>query len=679
MNDAFWSLWRRAKFALAAAEVSPSKRGGEWEVCWFAPIPPEEVKAAEERIEKSRALDRHDVEIPCNDGLAYDPFQRAGIAFCQEIYRAGKKGAMIGDEMGLGKTIQALGIVNADTTIEKVLIFCPASLKVNWSREAKKWLTRPFTIGIAEGKNFPARVDGPQIVICNYDIASRFLAQLALPWDLVACDEAHLCKNGKTIRAGAIFGYTPTRKEIAKGKVSIPPVNTRFKLALTGTPVPNKPIEIFALLSWLDPDEYKSKWGFGKRYCDGKQTRWGWDDSGSSNTEELQRNLRSSFMVRRLKKDVMKELPPKRRQIIEITAEECADLIKQERAAYEQAYLKSGPKLDLMRLQVELAQASEDPADYERAVRALGEGTVAAFQECALIAHQIAMAKVPYVIDYLREAISDGRKVICFAHHKDVIDKLSEAFPGSAVVTGETDNTIKIVDGKEWSKRMDQADRFQTDPNCKLFFGNIKAAGVGLTLTESSHVVFAEIDWVPGNMSQAEDRAHRRGQKNAVLVTHLVLENSLDVHKAHTLIDKQTVIDSVLDTPLEALQPVDIAHVLTVTLDDKDKPAGSPQCAPNRNQDKPARKALEEAAAKLGDQEIWAIHQGLKSLAGVCDGAFAQDGHGFNKLDSQVGKSLAMAPKLSKLQAALGQRLVRKYRGQLPEAIVKAAGCAAKE
>jgi hypothetical protein len=193
--------------------------------------------------------------------------------------------------------------------------------------------------------------------------------------------------------------------------------------------------------------------------------------------------------------------------------------------------------------------------------------------------------------------------------------------------------------------RQAAVDRFQNDPNCLLFVGNIQAAGVGLTLTASSHVVFAELDWVPGNVTQAEDRCHRIGQTDSVLIEHLVLEGSMDARMATTLIAKQSVLTAALDELPE--QPVAV-------------PARERGCT-----EEVSRKQIVKEAAELSPEAIAEIHAKLQRLAGVCDGARELDGAGFNRFDSAIGKSLAMAHTLTQKQAALGARLVNKYRRQL--------------
>jgi SWI/SNF-related matrix-associated actin-dependent regulator 1 of chromatin subfamily A len=152
--------------------------------------------------------------------------------------------------------------------------------------------------------------------------------------------------------------------------------------------------------------------------------------------------------------------------------------------------------------------------------------------------HATALAKVPLVVEHLVAALEESPKIVVFAHHRDVIAALAAEFPGRVV-------TLTGNDSPE--ARQAAVDRFQTDPECSLFIGSITAAGLGLTLTAAAHVVFAELDWVPANMTQAEDRTHRIGQRESVLVQHIVLESSLDASMVRTLLKKQQVIDEAVD------------------------------------------------------------------------------------------------------------------------------------
>lgn len=524
----------------------------------------------------------------------------------------------------MGKTIQAVGIINCDPTIKRILVVCPASLRLNWRRELRKWLVISRQIRIVDdGKTWPS--DTADIVIINYDLASKHAAALrATEWDLVIIDEAHYLKSPDAKRTVAILGRKQSKKHEA-----VAPIPARRKVFLTGTPIPNRPVE-----GWWAAEQLgvmTNFFAFAKRYCAAVQNRWGWDFTGASNLAELQEKLRANGMIRRLKADVLKELPAKRRCVIELPANGAAKVVKAE----ADAWADHEATIDALRVAVELAKASEDPNDYREAVLRLNKATQVAFTDMSKRRHDTAVAKVPYVIEHLRGIIEQGRKVVCFAHHKDVVDAIMAEFTDAVKVTGD----VSMAD------RQAAVDRFQNDPTCLLFVGNIQAAGVGLTLTASSHVVFAELDWVPGNVTQAEDRCHRIGQADSVLIEHLVLEGSMDARMATTLIAKQSVLTAALDELPE--QPV---------------------AAPVRERgctEEVSRKQIVKEAAELSPEAIAEIHGKLQRLAGVCDGARELDGAGFNRFDSAIGKSLAMAYTLTQKQAALGARLVAKYRRQL--------------
>jgi hypothetical protein len=194
------------------------------------------------------------------------------------------------------------------------------------------------------------------------------------------------------------------------------------------------------------------------------------------------------------------------------------------------------------------------------------------------------------------------------------------------------------------------------------------AAGVGITLTAASTVIFAELDWVPGNISQCEDRTHRIGQLNQVLIQHIVLEDSIDYTLANSLIKKQEIADAALDNKLdleiEALEIPEGHEEYVAAQGERVKKAGI--------KDKP--NDLEAIGRALTTEQIALIHQGVREIAGVCDGAHEEDGMGFNKLDSRIGKEFANQPFLTYKQAAYCLRLIRKYRRQLSEDIIEGLG-----
>jgi SWI/SNF-related matrix-associated actin-dependent regulator 1 of chromatin subfamily A len=460
-------------------------------------------------------------QVPVPNGLAYLPYQLAGIA-----YAASKPATLIGDEMGLGKTIEAIGVINLDTSIQTVLVVCPASLKVNWAREMNKWLVRKFSIEIANG-TFPTG----NIVIINYDILIKHRAAIdARKWDLLIVDECHMVKNENAQRTRILLGHED--KDPAK---VVKPISAKRKIFMTGTPIVNRPKELWTLVHALDPQGLGRRFfTFMKRYTEAHHNGYGWDFNGASNLGELQQRLRSKFMVRRLKSEVMTEMPAKRRQVIILPPSTHSGTAI---AAELSVYKRYRDTIEAAEEAAREARAQGDKDGYNASIRKLHGANKIAFEEMSQVRHDTAVAKIPNVIEHLKECLEAEDKVVVFVHHHDVGHALLAEFPTAAVVTGETPPNA----------RSQQVDKFQHDPNCHLFIGSIHAAGLGLTLTAAQLVIFAELDWVPGTISQCEDRLHRIGQQGSVLVQHLVFDGSVDSIMAHTIVEKQEVIERALD------------------------------------------------------------------------------------------------------------------------------------
>ena len=496
-------------------------------------LDPARAEAAVAEANRSLAMSRAVsavVAVPAPTGLAYLPYQLAGID-----YAKARTNTLIADEMGLGKTIQAIGLINSDPSIRKVLIVCPASLKINWLRELEKWLVEPRSIEIANGL-WPSA----DIIIINYDILGKWRSAIdADNYDLLIVDEAHYAKNSKALRTKLLLGYSDRRAP----QNNMAPIAAKRRVFLTGTPIVNRPKELWSLVEALDPQGLGQNFmSFMKRYTAAHQGEYGWDFSGAANLEELQQRLRSKFMIRRLKADVLTELPAKRRQIILLTPSDRA--ARAAIAAELEAFERAERAREQARADIERAQAAGDNEAYAAAVARLRQAQGLLFTEMSRVRHETAVRKIPQCIEHLTECLDSEQKVVCFVHHHDVADALKEAFPTAAVVTGQ----IGLV------QRQAEVDRFMTDPACRLFIGGIQSAGVGLTLTVASHVVFCELDWVPGNISQAEDRCHRIGQVNSVLVQHLVFDGSIDARMAAVIIAKQAVIEAAVDTPTAAIE-----------------------------------------------------------------------------------------------------------------------------
>jgi len=436
-----------------------------------------------------------------NSGKRAYPYQMAGCDSMIDMV-----GVLLADQMGLGKTIQAILLCNFIAPLN-VLIICPASIKENWKNEWQEWSCFTNEIAIAYGNHLPKT----DVVIINFDICARHKKELKKrKWDVLIIDEAHYLKNPTAQRTRAILG----------GLYRTKPIEAKKVIALTGTPAKNRPIDLYPVIKRLSPYGFGTRRQFAIRYCNGHMGHFGWDESGHSNLEELQNRLRSTIMIRRMKADVLPDLPPKVRQIVYLDATTAGKkLLSAERSIFGK------PKTEL----------SEQ--EYKLVVKKL-KGVKAGIAEMSTLRRETAVSKVPAVASHVRDAIDSSGKVILFCHHAAVVEALYKIFKDEAVaISGKTDS----------KKRQPIADRFQTDPAITLMIANIQAGGVGLNLFASSHVIFAELPWSHFDMEQAEDRAHRIGQKDSVLVQLIVLKDSLDATMARTMLRKQESVEQAIN------------------------------------------------------------------------------------------------------------------------------------
>lgn len=317
----------------------------------------------------------------------------------------------------------------------------------------------------------------------------------------------HYLKNKGAQRTKAILGKGPK----APGLSKIPQI-----VALTGTPIINRPVEIYPVAKMLSPHELPPFMTFAQRYCGAKHNGFGWDFTGATNTGELHELLTSTIMIRRTKDEVLPELPAKTRTVIPL------EMAGKDAKEYTEA---KAHFLGWLR--------GIDPKKADSAARA---EVLAQFQALKQLARR---GKWANAVGWIENVLESNGKMIVFAVHHEAIDLLMEALAPF--------NPVK-VDGRDSQEaRQAAVDRFQGDESCRVFVGNVKAAGVGLTLTAASAVAFAELGWTPGEHVQAEDRAHRIGQKNAVSVYYLIAAGTIEQDIAGLLDRKQQVLDAVLD------------------------------------------------------------------------------------------------------------------------------------
>jgi SNF2 family DNA or RNA helicase len=423
------------------------------------------------------------------------PFQKEGVAFIEK-----KNGrALVGSEMGLGKTIQALAWLALHPEKRPVIILCPASLKLNWEQEIYKTLLDKQRVQILQGtKPYQVLAD---IIIINYDILNAWVETLqAINPQILVIDEIHFCKSSTALR-------TKATKKLAK---KIPHV-----IALTGTPIINRPVEIFSIVQIINKNIFPNFWEYVHTYCGAHHTRFGWDFSGATNKEELHQKLINTIMIRHEKKDVLLDLPDKLYSYIPIEIDN----------------------------EMEYRTAETDFIEYIKETRgvhaARKAGQAEHLTKIETLKQLAVKGKMKQAIQWIQDFLdSEGQKLVIFTTHKDTANTLLKKFKNCAVK----------VDGSVSAKDRDKAvQAFQNDPTIQLFIGNIKAAGTGLTLTAASAVAFLELPWTAGEITQAEDRCHRIGQKDVVNVYYLLAANTIEKDIAELLDNKRKVLETVLD------------------------------------------------------------------------------------------------------------------------------------
>lgn len=429
------------------------------------------------------------------------PFQNAGVAFIED-----KKGrALIADEMGLGKTIEALAWLQLHRNKIPVIIVVSASLKLNWQREAEKWLSDPNTEILSGTKIHKTKGD---IIIINYDILFAWIEELRRRKpQIIIMDESHYIKANKAKR-------TKATKMLCK---NIPHI-----IALSGTPIINRPIEIYNAIKIIDPDLFPNFVSFTRRYCNAKYNGFGWDFNGASNTEELNHILTTTIMIRRKKSEVLKDLPDKVYSFVPIELNN-----EKEYREAEKDFIAFVRK-----------EKGQEAANRIENIEALAK--IEGLKQLAV------KGKLKQSIEWIRDFLESDNKLVVFCTHKFVIEELMTEFK----------NAVKIDGSVSMTNRQKAVDDFQDRPEVKLFVGNIQAAGVGIALTSASNVVILEFPWTPGALVQCIDRLHRIGQKNSVNVYYLMAKNTIEEKIINMLDSKTKVCDAVLDgtdTPNETL------------------------------------------------------------------------------------------------------------------------------
>lgn len=442
-------------------------------------------------INLSTAVKAPEIKVATPEGLTLFPFQSVGVAFISKV-----RNALIADEMGLGKTIQVLAYLYNNETTRPVLVVCPNAVKYNWRKEIMKWCP-DSSVAVISGRKSNG-IGKADFYVINYDILNNHIDELVeQDLKMMVLDESHYVKNYKAKRSKSV---------IVLSKV-IPQV-----IALTGTPILNRPIELFTTFQCLKvrDSELRDFWIYAKKFCDAHQTQFGWDMTGASNLDELQVKLRSSVMIRRLKKDVLKELPPKQRIQVPVEISNRAEY-DEAMHNFEDWYWKTERK--------ELSGNAELLVQMEKLKQLTYKG------------------KLGSIIEFIEDTLEQKTKIVIYAHHIELQEKLFAAF--------QKYGAVKITGGMSAEDRQATVDAFNN--GARVCVCSIKAGGVGINLQSADTAIFCELGWTPSEHRQAEDRLHRIGQAGNVQCYYIVAENTIEQSIADVLMEKQKIIDAAID------------------------------------------------------------------------------------------------------------------------------------
>jgi len=479
-----------------------------------------EASVVQDVIDASAA---HDAEITIagfgNDRFQLFPFQRAGVAYAMrqmgftsegdgfwQQTTPSKGGVLIGDEMGLGKTSQGLGVLKATNSFPAVIV-CPASLKLNWKREAEQWIPG-IQVKVLSGTT--GNLPDADIYVINYDILTYWTDKFTSIKGLVL-DESHYIKNGSAQRSKACIRMAD---KVAEGGV---------RVCLSGTPIVNQPLEIMTQLRVINRlDEFGGASAFRSTY----------GRASAKSLSSLNRKLRSTCYVRRRKTDVLTELPPKRWAHLVVEGD---PVVMKEYKKAEADIIKYLTDLAL-KLAMEAGADSEEAKReaWQRAIRARAAENLVAITTLKQLA---AKAKMKVAKSWIDDFLQNDKKLVVFGWHREIVNMVADNFS----------NGVKIQGGLTSEKRQEAVDLFQNSDEQKVIACNIKAAGVGLTLTAASDVLFLEQGWTPSDMEQGADRCHRIGQTDSVTAWLMLTAETIDEDIAALIDHKRSIVDKAID------------------------------------------------------------------------------------------------------------------------------------
>ena len=469
----------------------------------------EEVEKSIERIKISGASElneellaevNNELAGKFPEGLDLYPFQKVAVAFA----KMSNGRCLIGDEMGIGKTISAIGYAAINPKDRPCLVVCPSNVKFNWKKEVSKWLPTEQVQVITKGKD---KVEMCDFIIINYDLMAKKKDELiAIAPRLVILDESHYIKNSGS-----------KNKPVLRTQATLSVATTSSKvIALSGTAISSRPKEFFNTLNLMRPDQFPSFWDFAQRYCDPWHDGFGWNFDGASHTKELNERTRD-LCIRRLKSEVLPELPPKTRTFLPVHLE------NKDRSPYDYAQEEWDQRIDSYYL-------NGQPLPQGIMLQMIGD-----------LRHICGQIKVNHAAEWIKQYTQQtGKPIVVFTHHRDVLKRLSEKLK-------RVGNVQTISGDTSSKKRQELVDDFQAG-HISVLICNTVAAKEGITLTRADTVLFIEREWTPTDEEQAEDRIYRIGQKSQnVHAVYLSCAGTIDEHFDRVVEEKRAVVKAVLD------------------------------------------------------------------------------------------------------------------------------------
>lgn len=624
----------------------------------------------------SSAVDA-ELSCPLPPGINLYGYQRAGVAYALKA-----PNVMIADDMGLGKTPQSIVALNCDPEIKRVVVIVPASLRLNWTKEIPRFSSRPASVvrlrpspaarknetaadalerGRARNREEVTKAPPPGgilWVVASYeDTLSQHSAAVLreAAFDAIVLDEAQAIKNAAAKRTEAVTVLWDRAR--------------LRRMILTGTPIENNLAELYTLVSLLDSKTYPRGGEFPKRY-----------KYRSSERAKLENELRQRYMIRRLKKDVLLDLPEKRWSLVYL--DESDEGIQNARERWG-AFLKKYDLDEKGESSEEAKQARADRAAQLAVAEAIGDrhrvqelatqvvgGEGVPFEELARERSWLGVDKVAVAIEHIKSVLesqpASERALVVWCHHNEVAQSLAAGISAAGYRCAYSNGTVDAE-----TRARGVAD-FQAGA-LDVLVCTIRAMGTGHTLVRANHAVFVELDWTPAKIAQAEDRIYRIGQKRGVLIEYLIAEGTMDARMLELLQEKELLIESTLDNKADATGGADMTDKLpsVARSGTRDEDADAERAerdwsASTRSIKRAISTRLDKIFAYTAEEKR-ILHTAINTIASVCDGAHEKDDCGFSGSDVAVGWQLAQYPaeRWNDRAATLAHRLAIKYQGQL--------------